>query len=108
MLRLQSLQHSLFGVCQMLQVVKDAQELQLAEFSPGDAKGDQLVVVTGPSSRLFATVEDLNELEFVTLLCNGGQESADVQPTDGYSGEDVIAYRSTKVIHVATYGCSFF
>jgi hypothetical protein len=77
--------------------VKYAQELQLAEFKPGDAKGDQLVVVTGPSSRIFASAEDLNELEFATLLCNGGQESADVQPTDGYSGEDVIAYRSTKV-----------
>jgi hypothetical protein len=80
-----------------LQIVSFARQSHLAEFVAGDLKGGQLVVVTGPSNRLFATEEDLSELEFVTLLCDGAQEAAEVQAQQGYRGDDVIAYKTAKV-----------
>lgn len=80
-----------------LQIVSFARQSHLAEFVAGDLKGGQLVVVTGPSNRLFATEEDLSELEFVTLLGEGAQEAAEVQAPQGYRGDDVIAYKTAKV-----------
>ncbi|PNG99163.1 Pyruvate kinase, partial [Tetrabaena socialis] len=50
----------------------------------------------GPTNRVFATEEDLAEMQFSTV--NLGQEAAEfVAPCSGYTGTDTIAYRSTKV-----------
>lgn len=39
--------------------------------------GDQLIVVQGPSNRMFATEEDLAEMQFVTRVI--GEEAAAVR-----------------------------
>ncbi|GFR42123.1 hypothetical protein Agub_g2966 [Astrephomene gubernaculifera] len=77
------------------QVIEFARRQRLAAFEDGDAEGDQLIVVQGPSNRMFATEEDLAEMQFVTRVI--GEESAAVLPHSGYNGADTIAYRSTKV-----------
>ncbi|KAG2495346.1 hypothetical protein HYH03_006615 [Edaphochlamys debaryana] len=77
------------------QVIAFARAQNLASFKYGDDQGDQLIVVQGPSNRLFATEEDLAEMQFVTRVI--GQESAQVTPPIGYRGVDTISYRSTKV-----------
>ncbi|GLC60287.1 hypothetical protein PLESTB_001594600 [Pleodorina starrii] len=78
------------------QVIHFARTQKLAAFKDGDSEGDQLIVVQGPSNRMFATEEDLAEIQFVTHII--GQESAAVAgPGEGYQGADTISYRSTKV-----------
>ncbi|GIL77051.1 hypothetical protein Vretimale_3233 [Volvox reticuliferus] len=77
------------------QIIHFARAQQLAAFKDGDCEGDQLIVVQGPSNRMFATEEDLSEMQFVTHVI--GQESAAVLPPCGYNGADTISYRSTKV-----------
>ncbi|KXZ44735.1 hypothetical protein GPECTOR_63g60 [Gonium pectorale] len=76
-------------------VIEFARAQGLAAFQDGDCQGDQLIMVQGPSNRMFATEEDLAEMQFVTRVI--GQESAAVIPPSGYFGENTIAYRSTKV-----------
>ncbi|GIL58673.1 hypothetical protein Vafri_13670 [Volvox africanus] len=77
------------------QIIHFARMQRLAAFKDGDGEGDQLIVVQGPSNRMFATEEDLSEMQFVTHVI--GQESAAVLPSYGYNGVDTISYRSTKV-----------
>jgi hypothetical protein len=82
----------------LLQVVEFACQLHLAEFKAGDAaRGSQLVLLTGPSHQLFATDDELSELQVTAALCGGGQEAAQLLQPSGYHGTDTIAYRSTKV-----------
>ncbi|EFJ40446.1 pyruvate kinase [Volvox carteri f. nagariensis] len=76
-------------------IIHFARAQRLAAFKDGDCEGDQLIVVQGPSNRMFATEEDLAEMQFVTHVI--GQEAAAVLTPCGYNGADTISYRSTKV-----------
>eukprot|EP00195_Chlamydomonas_chlamydogama_P007138 CAMPEP_0202895824 /NCGR_PEP_ID=MMETSP1392-20130828/4951_1 /ASSEMBLY_ACC=CAM_ASM_000868 /TAXON_ID=225041 /ORGANISM="Chlamydomonas chlamydogama, Strain SAG 11-48b" /LENGTH=1605 /DNA_ID=CAMNT_0049580967 /DNA_START=110 /DNA_END=4924 /DNA_ORIENTATION=+ len=78
-------------------VVEFARKQQLAAFVAGDSNSDQLIMMSGPSNRIFATAEELSEMEFVTMVVEGGEEAVDVVSQYGYTGDHTIAYRSTKV-----------
>ena len=59
-----------------MQVVAFARAQGLAQFVDGSAQGGQLILVQGPSHRLFAKEEDLAEMVFVTHII--GQQAPQV------------------------------